>query len=90
MKIHPCNCTDASDIGVSIECTNINLASLSLALASLANDKLPIHKLIIDQSHFGMETFTSFYDKPYCNSFSLQAFCSETYSLIWRQKKFLF
>lgn len=55
LKIHPCTCLEASDNGFSIECTNINLASLSVALASLNNDKLPIDKLLIDQSHFGIK-----------------------------------
>lgn len=53
LSIHPCQCTKATDNGLTIFCENTNLASLSLALANLALEDAPIDDLLIKWSHFG-------------------------------------
>lgn len=52
LKIHPCYCKNTTDNAVSIQCENTNLASLSLALGSLAADSIPIKELLINDSNF--------------------------------------
>lgn len=54
LTIHPCKCIKATTIGLEIECINTNLASLSVALANIAELEVPIEYLLIDKSNFGI------------------------------------
>lgn len=54
LTIHPCNCTKSTASGLSIECENTNLASLSVALSNIAEQKFDVWSLVINKSHFRM------------------------------------
>lgn len=54
MTIHPCKCIKATALGLTIECENTNLASLSVALANIAELEAPLENLLIDKSNFGI------------------------------------
>ena len=59
--LYPCNCTQGSDDGVYIECSNTNIASLAVGLSQV---KTKIHTLII--SNCNMEKlYGDIFQKPF-------------------------
>jgi hypothetical protein len=59
--LYPCNCTQGSDDGVYIECSNTNIASLAVGLGQV---KTKIHTLLI--SNCNMEKlYGDIFQKPF-------------------------
>ncbi|XP_031640244.1 protein artichoke [Contarinia nasturtii] len=53
LTIHPCKCFNTTNFGIKAECINANLASISLALANIADKQISVDTLLIDTSNFG-------------------------------------
>lgn len=49
LYLYPCNCTEPGDRGITVICQNANLASISVGLKNLADQKIPIEKLEISR-----------------------------------------
>lgn len=52
-NLHPCNCTKATNDGLTIFCENANLPSISITISNLVAEELPIEELQIKNCHFG-------------------------------------
>ena len=59
--LYPCNCTQGSDDGVYIECSNTNIASLAVGLGQV---KTKIHTLVISKCNME-KLFGDIFQKPF-------------------------